>query len=278
MSALQGEAREVFEAHLDLIHGVIRSVVRRHRLRAEEAADFTSYALLKMIENEYHVLRSFRGRSSLRTYLVTVVQRQLLDYRIGEWGKWRPSAEARRLGKRAEELDRLLSRDGLPLETAVEILRGRHAETSRDELLAIAERIPVRVRPRREDEESLDGVPADGAVDERVVDRERRAALQRMRGSLARVVRELPPQDRLILKMRFLDGFTMREIAEALQLEARPLYRRVDVCLERLRASLEGQGVTRRDVVPLLGEPGTEIGLDGVLELVAADTTAAMAV
>jgi RNA polymerase sigma factor (sigma-70 family) len=273
MSELQGEVPKIFEAHLDLIQEVIRSIARRHRLRPEEAADFGSYVLLKLIDNDYRILRSFRGKSSLRTYLMTVVQRQFLDYRIEVWGKWRPSAESRRLGKWAEELDRLLFRDGHSLDAAVEILQAKGAEVSRDELLAMAQRIPVRVRPRCEGEQGLDQILVDGAVDERVVERERRLALRRVRGDLAKVFRELPPQDRLILKMRYLDGCTIREIAEALQLEARRLYRRVEGCLKRLRASLERHGVTRQDVVPLLGKPGTEIGLHGVLELAAVDPT-----
>lgn len=271
MSKLQDEVPKTFEAHLGLIQEVIRSVAHRHRLRPEEVADFTSYALLKLIDNDYRILRSFRGKSSLRTYLVTVVQRQFLDYRIEAWGKWRPSAESRRLGKQAEELDRLLFRDGHSLDAAVAILQGKGAEVSRDEILEIARKIPARVRPRCEGEQGLDQILVDGAVDERVVEQERRSALRRVRGDLERVFRELPPQDRLILKMRYLDGCTIREIAEALQLEARRLYRRVEGCLDRLRASLERHGVTRQDVMPLLGEPGTEIGLHGVLELAAAD-------
>jgi len=44
------------------------------------------------------LLAKFEGRSSLRTFLTVVIQRLFLDHRISAWGKWRPSAEARRGG------------------------------------------------------------------------------------------------------------------------------------------------------------------------------------
>ena len=40
------------------------------------------------------------------------------EARIAEWGKWRPSAVAKRLGPTAVLLDRLLTRDGRPFDDA----------------------------------------------------------------------------------------------------------------------------------------------------------------
>jgi RNA polymerase sigma factor (sigma-70 family) len=266
MSLPQTLAREVFENNLTLIHEVIRHVARRHRLRTEEREDLVSSVLLRLIEDDYKIFRSFRGKSSLRTYLVTVVHRLFLDSRIQAWGKWRPSEKVRRFGKRAEELDKLLSRDGYSLEVALELLQKRHRKTSRDEWLALASRIPRRrARPLYESEECLDHVAMEGEVDERIVTRDRTTALRKMRVSLTRALQELPAQDRLILRMRYENGFTIRKIAETLNVEDSSLYRRFAGCLKRLRALLERQGVSRQEVVALLGEPGTEIGLQGTL-------------
>ena len=116
------DVADLFQRELPLIDGVIRFVVRRHRLPASEADEFVAHARLRLIEHDYQILRRFGGRSSLRTYLATVIERLLLDYRIREWGKWRPSAEARRAGPVAVRLDQLLNRDGLPFHQAAEIL------------------------------------------------------------------------------------------------------------------------------------------------------------
>ena len=74
----------------------------------------------------------------MRTYLTVVIHRLFLDYRIRLWGKWRPSAEAKRLGAVAIALERLIVRDGWSFEQAVEVLRTNHAvDESRDELYAL---------------------------------------------------------------------------------------------------------------------------------------------
>ena len=53
-----------------------------------------------------------RGRGSLNTYLRVVIERLVLDMRVTNWGKWRPSARARRLGAEAVLFEQLTVRDG----------------------------------------------------------------------------------------------------------------------------------------------------------------------
>ena len=252
--------REVFEAQLSLIQELIRYISRRHHLPREDAEDFSSYAFLKLIEDDYAVLRSFQGRSSLRTYLTTVVHRLFLDFRVQRWGKWRPTAEVRRLGGAAVELDRLLSRDGQTLGNAVEILHASlGGSLTREELLALANRLPQRQRLRFEDAEELDRISTDGGVEERLQNQEREVTSKRIGAVLAKVLEEMPAEDRLILKMRYEDGFTIREVAAALQLEVRPLYSRFENCHRRLRISLERAGITWSEVTSILGWTGADL-------------------
>jgi RNA polymerase sigma factor (sigma-70 family) len=253
-------ARELFEAHLSLIQELIRYICHSHRLPREDAEEFSSYAFLKLIEDDYAVFRSFQGRSSLRTYLTIVVHRLFLDFRVQRWGKWRPTAEARRLGGAAIELDRLLSRDGQTLENAVEILYARSGGSlTREELLALASRLPQRTRPRFESLEKLDWVSTDVEAEESLQNQEREATSKRIGAALAKALEEISAEDRLLLKMRYEDGFTVREIAAALHLEDRPLYSRFEKCLRRLRMLLEESGITWNEVVSILGWTGTDI-------------------
>ena len=124
-------AERLFVENLRLIDDTIRLVCRNRHCSPEEREDFSSHSRLKFIEDDYAILRKYAGRCSLRTYLVTVIGHQLSDYRRQHWGTWRPSAEARRLGPAAMELDTLLHRDRVPLEEAIERLAtsGRFAET-----------------------------------------------------------------------------------------------------------------------------------------------------
>ena len=87
-----------FLSNLAIIDRIVRFICRRHKISESEAEDFSSEVRLRLVENDYEVFRRFQHRSSLRTYLTIVIQRIYLDYRNHLWGKWRPSAEARRLG------------------------------------------------------------------------------------------------------------------------------------------------------------------------------------
>jgi RNA polymerase sigma factor (sigma-70 family) len=255
--------QEVFEEHLLMADELIRRICSRHRLSHDEAEDFHSFALLKLIEDDYARLRSFQGRSRLRTFLTVVLHRLFLDYRVQKWGKWRPTAEVRELGKTAIELDRLLSRDGQTLENAVEILYTRsRGSLTRRELVALANRLPQRQRQRQEQLENLDLIPTDGGVEECIRNRDLERASKRIGSALVKALRDVPAEDRLILKMRYEDGLKVREIAAALGLETRSLFTRFEQCHRRLRAALEGLGITWSDVLSILGWTGTDLKTD----------------
>ncbi len=154
-------AQKKLEAHIDLVEQVIQWTCRR-RFSQEEAEEFRSRVFLKLVQDDYAVFRKFRGQSSLRTYLTTVIQRLALDFRNHLWGKWRPSAAARRLGNVALQLEVLVSRDNRMLDEAIEILRTNHqVGLSRAELERISAQLPVRSR-----RESVD-LPADLSAKER---------------------------------------------------------------------------------------------------------------
>src|SRR6185503_10424450 len=101
----------------------------------------------KLIEGNYGVIRKFEGRSSFSTYMTTVIQRLYFQWRVQMWGKWRPSAEAKRLGEKAITLERLLTRDGFTYGEALETLTTGTSAYTREELEALYLRLPAR-QPR----------------------------------------------------------------------------------------------------------------------------------
>ena len=108
-----------------LIGAVLNASCRVHRLADDHADEFRSWATLRLLDQDQAILRKFAERSSWRTFLVTVVERLFLDWRNHEWGKWRPSSEARRQGQVAIELERLILRDHYTFDEAVRTLLGR---------------------------------------------------------------------------------------------------------------------------------------------------------
>jgi RNA polymerase sigma factor for flagellar operon FliA len=251
---VDGEA--IFLAELPLIEQVISFVCRRNHLSGPDAEDFASHTRLKLLENDYAVLKKFQERSSLKTYLVVTIQRLFLDYRIAAWGKWRLSTAARRLGPTAMLLEQLLVRDGYSFEQACEVLTTNYqVNASRQELEDLHSQLPVRTRRRIESDDVLVDSQFGRPPEDPIADRDRQDAADRLRATLQRLLRDLSAQDRLILALRFDDGRSVAAISTLLGLEQKPLYRRFERLLARLREGLEAHGVNAAEVSDLLDAP-----------------------
>lgn len=257
-------SQDIYLANADLIERALAAVCRRYGLYGPDAEDFSSIARLHLIEDDYAVLRRFEGRSSLPTYLVVVITRQFQDWRNARWGKWRPSAEAKRLGETAVRLETLTVRDGLSLNEAHQVLSTNHqiSETL-DELEAIAARFPVRHKRSFVAEEAIDAMPAvSRSAEDDVMAHEAAAAARRASDALSAALRELPPQDRLIVKMRFRDNCAIADIARALRIDAKPLYRHLERTLMGLRQTLHASGLKTADLTLAWSMQGFD-ALDG---------------
>jgi RNA polymerase sigma factor (sigma-70 family) len=254
-----GEA--LFLAHFDVVERAIDFVCSRNHLSSTDADDFSSYVTLRIVEDDYEVFARFQGRASLRTYLTVVIQRMLLDYRVRIWGRWRPSAEAKRCGPLAIRLEELLVRDGYPFEEAYEMLKTNHGLTvTREELERLAARLPPRAPRRFESEDALATVAAeDASADELVKERDRQDLAARVSRALRSVMSGLDQEDQLILLLRFEDGRTVAEIAATLRLDQKALYRRVNDLLKKLRKGLESEGIDAAAVQEILDSPGVTL-------------------
>jgi RNA polymerase sigma factor (sigma-70 family) len=248
--------------NLPLVDSVVRTIARRHRLSADEADELAGAVRLKLVEKDYEVLRKFEGRSHLRTYLITVVERHFLDDRNSRWGKWRPSTIARRLGPIAVLLDQLLTRDRLPFEAAAEAVTARHGTSaSRDQLHAIMLQLPARSSRHFVGEEELEHLPAPTPGEDVAIESlERGRAGDRIERALANVLARVSEEDRLILKMRFCDNLKLARIAELLGQPPKPFYRRVEDLMRVLRQELEALGVDRAEVAAIIEHPAFGVG------------------
>jgi len=261
-----GEA--LFLSQLAVIERVISFVSSRHHLPGADADDFDAHVKLKLIEDDYAILKKFEGRSSLRTYLTVVIQRLFLDYRIAAWGKWRPSAEATRGGEIAILLERLIGRDGYGFEEACELLETNHQVTlPRAELEAMVAKLPGRPRRRFESDEALVHMPAaQPSLDEVVAERERAITATRVTAALKAATAGLDPQDRLILALKFDDGRPVVEIARMLRLDQKGLYRRLERLMKQLRIALEAQGIEAAAVLEIFESAAVSIDWKGETE------------
>ncbi len=65
------------------------------------------------------------------------------------------------------------------------------------------------------------------------------ATSDRVQALLEEVIEALPPQERLVLRLRFEDDVSIADIARMLKLDQKQLYRRIDSLLASFRKSLE---------------------------------------
>jgi RNA polymerase sigma factor for flagellar operon FliA len=235
-------------------------VCRRHRLNANESEEFQSEVRFHFIERDYEVLRQFEGRCALTTYVTVVVQRLFFDWRNKHWGRWRPSIEAKRLGPAAMLIEQLVLRDDWPLDQALEMARLNHHVEITDSIRAFCDTLSSRAPSRRlvSEDDAAEIASQGPAADARVVMAERDFLAKRVIAALDRARQALPAMDRLILKMLFEDRMTIANIARALHVEQRPLYRTRDELKAKLRAALEAEGISQADIEALLDAPEIE--------------------
>jgi RNA polymerase sigma factor (sigma-70 family) len=251
---------ELLTANLPLIERAVAFTCRRHHVDPAEQEDFGSVVKLRLIENDYAIIRKFEGRSSFATFVGVVIERLLSDYRIHVWGKWHASAEATRLGETAVLLERLIHRDGRTFDEAVTEVQRAIPGITRPQIETLAGRLPQRTPRRRQ----VDVAEADGLAvrspdnaEEGVLNTERRKTSARVSAVLREAIDELTDEDRLILQLRFENSMTVAQVARALKADQKALYRRIDKQMRSLRQVLERAGVEADAIRQVIGADGT---------------------
>ena len=258
-------AEELYLENLRSIERIAGFVARRNHLGPDEAAEFVQEVRVRLLDEDYAVIRKFEGRSSFSTYLTTVITRLFHQYRVEQWGKWRPSAEAKRLGDKAITLERLVTRDGYTFDEAVKVLTTPVGSAyTLAELEAIYIRLPHRgARPIMvSGDVSPDLARVDADADERVEMADRERSARTAARAIDGLMRSMDAEDRLILQMRFWDALKVPDIARRLHLDQKKVYKRLDRLFGVMRSVLESAGVGRGEVGSLLSQGDQDIRFD----------------
>jgi len=225
---------------------------------ADATDEFSATVKLRLVEDDYGVIRAFQNRSPFPVYIAAVIRRLLLDHRNREWGKWRPSAEAERLGPLAMALERLLYRDRRSMDDALVLMADNHPDVTRAELERLAARLPQRSRRVKVDIEAAAGVIARDTADDRLHDDMARQISAMIRSFIARQSQD----DQVLLQLRFHADMTVAQIARALHTDQQLLYSRLRKHFQTLRAELTAGGVSANDVAALIGSDSVVLDFD----------------
>ena len=240
----------LFLSQLPTVDKVVGLLARRHALSPDDAEEFLAWARMRLIENDYGILARFRGEASLPTYLTVVLTTLFREYRAQEWGRWRPSAAAKRRGSIAVRIEQLVARDGASVSHAVEALRASGATSlSEAALRRIAAELPMRtpLRPVRTSAAGFDA-PGSQRADDLLEQADAERAAVVAREVLDKALVALPLEERRMVRLHYVESMTVADIARELALPQKPLYRRLQRALAALRAFLERAGISREDV------------------------------
>lgn len=238
---------------------ILRCLIFGWNLKGREG-ELYSLVMLKVVQNDYAVLRDFQGRSRWGTFLTVMIQRVLLDHRVQEWGRWRPCVQARRLGSTAVQLDQRINRDGLEPAEAIRELCVRGVAESTVELERLVDQIPR--RPRRcflPGDTYLNRLIGQEKADGRIEAAERHRTAVSLNRALIVALRDLPENERNLLGLRFGSGWTVRRIAASQNVEERSFYRYFDRILRRLRNRLEGLGLGWKEIAVALDDQDIDL-------------------
>lgn len=257
------DAESLFQANLPLVDYVVRNVCRGTRIRnPHDVDDFAASVKVALMENDYAILRRWEQRACLAGYLNVVARRMLSGQRVHEMGRWRPSAEAARCGDAAILLETLVVRDRLPFDQASARVQQLHPTVTGEELAAMAARFPqrsVRLRAVELDEAVEVATPEHDRADRRVLDAESRRLSRRASEVVRHEISGWSVEDAEILRLRFAASMNVADIARTLNIQQRPLYRRIEALLSRLRAALAAAQVDASALAGVIGEAAQEL-------------------
>jgi DNA-directed RNA polymerase specialized sigma24 family protein len=261
------DAEGWFRDNQRFLDALLATIARRQRLRDDAAEDFAAWAKVRLWENEYALLRKWRGDSKLTTYLTTVAVNLGREYRVQHWGRWRPSAAAQRLGRVAILLEQLVYRDAMSLREAAEWLRTEKLTDLSDRALAaVLDKLPRRKPSPRTagGDEPVERVIGDARADEPIDEEEGDEAWWALRRALQGAIARLAPLDQVVIHMHFIQGYTLADVARALKnVDQRSLYRLKDSALFALRRALTEAGIRWEEVRDLLDAARTPDDLPG---------------
>lgn len=256
---------ELYHQSLEVLPPILRGLGREKRLSPEEVEDLRSEIQVRLLEDDYRVLRRWDNRSSLKVYVSTVVYNLWHDRVRGVKGKVLVSAAAKRLGPPAKELEVLLGRQGLTFDEAYQAIKPRFPGLSRSEAEEIAAQLNPRPGRRFESEEVVARLPdQEPAGDERLERREKLVEKRKALALMGQRLSELPEEDRILLLRAHAQGVKFSCIARSLGLDQRSLYRRNERLIAKLRTDLEDAGIRWEDLSEVLGvdeapEPGSNL-------------------
>ncbi len=252
------EAQGAWPEFLEAYSPVILQVVHLSEREPDRTADCFLFVCEKLSQRQFRRLRHFKpdGPARFETWLRVVVRNLCLDWHRKEFGRERVFDSIARLTAFDQDVYSEVYEQGLSQEEAVFSLGAKYPRPTPDEVSKSVERIQQALSPRqlwllstrRPRIESLVTESADTQerLEQQVLDPrpdpEALSAMKEQEVRLERALERLSKSERLLIRLRFEQGLTLREVAGLLDLkDAQTADRRIREVLERMRKELSGK-------------------------------------
>jgi RNA polymerase sigma factor (sigma-70 family) len=270
---LDRDPRIAWDRLVEECSDLILGVIARYTRDSDRRMDAYLYVLEQLKAQDFRRLRQYGQGLSLRpstfaTWLKLVVRNLYFDWFRHEHGRKSLPKEIQRLGRIEQRAFKLLYWEGYSAHEAFEVLRGQEHDLRFSDFIRKLARVEERLSPinrakiRRDfdrargplslDEEK-DGPPLEARIEVHMPTPEDDTAVAERRQALWNLIAELPDGDRLLVRLRFFEGLTAKQIAAATGMAEPPeIYRRIErVCLElRRRAKARGVELVLREGDP----------------------------
>lgn len=235
-------------SYSDLIFGVIGTFTRD----VDQGTDCFLYVCEKLSEKKYRRLLAFHpdGRARFSTWLRVVVRNLCLDWLRSQFGRKQVFRSIASLDTLDQEIFRFVFQRGISIQNAWFDLNAKGFEVPYTEFEKRANRVRSLLTSRQlwllstsntllEPLDRGSDTPASIEIVDPSPDPEKVALLRDIHVAVSKAMRELDEGDRLLLRLRFLQGLGLRAIGELVGLkDAQTADRRIRDALQRLREKL----------------------------------------
>ena len=188
---------------------IIESICLKRFYDPEEGHACFVYVLDKLKENKFYRIKQFQGRSTFKTFLISITNRLIIDFYRKRHG--RPSK-------------------------GIKTLDNGNPKSNRTRFVVFSQ------------EDVSEAVDRSALPDELATQTESSEIKQKMAKIVKSMSTDLSPEDRLILKMKYYDDHKVSEIARILQLEQKALYRRLNRLMARFKEEILKDGLNINDI------------------------------
>ncbi|MDJ0874501.1 MAG: sigma-70 family RNA polymerase sigma factor [Desulfobacterales bacterium] len=231
----------------------IEAVCKRHFADENEQNGSFVFIIDSLRADNFRRLRAYKGKSQLTTYIYSLVNTLIVDYRRKIYGRRRIPAGVTKLGKWAEAVYRLVCWQKFSFDDAYDFLQVEDLfEGPYEQYLKAI--LPIREAPCRENPafQSLDRETSGASENPHDPDANPLEALidkldHARRGKALKIIRAtttaLAQEDQLLIRLVYASGQPVSSVAKMIGLSASSARRRLKRLLNQYREQLLAEGI-----------------------------------